>query len=487
MNLWQRIKLAVFWNRYDATQYSTSRSWRSTTLQDARLDLTKSTREVLQAKSRDYERNSPLYTKLADTWEQYTVGTGIQFSSASSDPVWNLAADLVFSRWNTSADLQSRFGFDNLQGIISRSVFVDGEIFVLLTREGPYARIQLIEAHRCKTPPELSSEEGRTVCDGVAIDSNGRPTGYWFLNGEKFTRTDAVNVIHVFEPARPGQFRGIPYCTAALNVLHDLEDLRLLEMRACKDSAELSTVIKTANGEMPSALVSMAQKFSSVSTASGTAGSVTDARRDYYQTAVGGRTLVAQTGDDVAQHVPERPGANTREYWRLLAADVCAAAGIPLALVYPDSMQGTVYRGALDASAAFFRCKTAVLATYFRRIRNYAIRTEAAFDRTIAKLPDDWTKTSNGSVRAPNVDIGRNSTAMLAELSAGTRTFTGVAAELGLDGKQILREKADEAELIRKLAADRGIDPSEISNIIVEQPTRSNPQSPDPQPDDATA
>ena len=66
--------------------------------QDARLDLTKATRERLQSYSRDWDCNSPLYSKLADTWEQYTVGTGIQFSSASSDPEWNKAADDVWNR-----------------------------------------------------------------------------------------------------------------------------------------------------------------------------------------------------------------------------------------------------------------------------------------------------------------------------------------------------------------------------------------------------
>lgn len=475
MNLWQRILYAAFFARYDATQYSTSRSYRMTPLQDTRLDLSKASREMLQAKSRDWERNSPIYTKLADTWEQYTVGCGIQLTSASSDPVWNIAADAAFERWKSMADLQSRFGFDNLQGIISRSVFVDGEVFVLLTREGLFPRIQLIESHRCKTPAAFADQEGKTIIDGIKIDANGRPVGYYILNGDAFVLQEASNIIHVFEPGRPGQYRGIPYCTAALNVLHDLEDLRLLEMRASKDAAEISTVIKTSNGEMPSALVSMAQKFSSNATASGSASSLVDSRREYYQNATGGRTIVGYHGDDVSQHVPERPGQNTREYWRLLAADVCAAAGIPLALVYPDSMQGTVYRGALDAAAAHFRGKTAVLATYFRRIRNFVIDYESRRNPSIARLPDDWRKTSNGTVRAPNVDIGRNSMAMLQELAAGTRTFTSVASELGLDGKQLLTEKANEAEFIRQLAQERGIDPSEISNIVLEQPARNQP------------
>lgn len=484
MSIWKKIQVAfaIAFARYDATQISSTRSWRSTPYQDGRLDLTKASREVLQSKSRDWERNSPLYTKLADTWEQYTVGTGIQISSASSDSVWNIEADAVWERWKPIADIQSRFGFDNLQGIIARANFVDGEIFVVLTSEGAYPRIQIIEAHRCKTPESLQSSEGKSIIDGVRIDSVGRPISYYFqTNDGGYSEVEASFVVHVFEPGRAGEYRGKPYCTAALNVVHDLDDLRALEMRAAKDAAELSTFYKTKDGELPPSLVSMAQKFRGVSTASGTSSSGVDNRREYYQNATGGRNIVLQAGDDVQQHIPERPGANTREYWRLLAGDVCACAGIPLSIVYPDSMQGTVYRGSLDAFAAFCRAKTAVYAGYLKRIRNYVIQSEARFNKTLARMPEDWRKTSNGTVRAPNVDIGRNSRAILDEVAGGLRCFSSVAAELGLDGREILKQKADEARYIRQLAQDRQIDPSEISTIVVDRPERisTEPQKPE--------
>lgn len=475
MNFLRNILWRVIFGKYDATEWSSQRSWRSAPLQDAKMDLNYSSREMLQAKSRDWERNSPIYAKLADTWEQYTVGIGIQFSAASSDPVWNALADETWEKWKSVADVQGRFGFDNLQGIISRRLFVDGECFVLLTRDNLFPRIQLLEAHRCKTPDNRKQEEGKTICDGVRIDPNsGRVLGYWFQRPDKsFHPEEEANIVHIFEPERPAQYRGVPYCTSSLNVLHDREDLRTLEMRAAKDAADLSTVVYSQSGEMPQGMVSMVQKFRNVSQPAGTASSVTEQRRDYYQAAAGGRTLVAFQNDKIEQHVPERPGGNTREYWRLLDADICAPSGIPLCLVYPDSMQGTVYRGALELAAAHFRCKTQVLATYFRRIRNYVIEAESKLDRKLAKKPEDWRRTSNGSVRSPSVDIGRNSTAILQELAAGTRSFSSIAAELGLDGNRILAEKAEEAEYIRKLAADHNIDPSEISVITINKPNRS--------------
>lgn len=469
MNLLKRILYAVFVNQIDATQFSTSRSRRSAPLQDARLDVTKAHREMLQAKSRDWELSSAFYQSLGCIHQQYTVGTGIQLPAASSDPEWNKAADEEWETAKPLLNLESRFGFDNDQGIIALRDFYEGEMFVLLTGEGPYARYQLIEAHRCKTPEQLSGEEGKAIIDGVRIDpATMRPIGYYFLSGDKYRLEDAANVVHVLEPFRAQQYRGIPRCTASLPTLHDLQDLKQLTMLAAKNAESLSTIYKTNTGELPPALVSMAQKFRSDSTAAGTTGSVAESKREYYQNTRGGENIVLQSGDDVIQHIPARPGAETREHWRLLQSDVCADAKIPLSVVFPDSMQGTVFRGSLDAFASYCRGVTSVYATHFARIRNYTIRRAASYNKRLANLPKDWQKVSPGTVRAPNVDIGRNSSAVIGELKSGLRTFTSIAAELGKDGRQLLREKALEIKFIKELAAETGASPREISDAIEE-------------------
>ena len=480
MNLFTRLAVALFpgafEDYFEAERLSLSRSWRSAPLQDARLDIARSTRVTLQGKSRDWERNSPLYAALADGWEQNVVGTGLQFKSASSNPAWNAVADDVYEQWKGVADIQSRFGWDNLQGVIARAVFVDGESFIQLTMEGSFPRVQVIEAHACETPDDRKAEEGKTICDGVQLDGSfARPVGYWFKSANKPQLIDAKNVIHIFEPGRIGQFRGIPYCAPALNVIHDLHDLRDLEMKAAKDAAELSTIIKTASGEMPTALATMAQKFA---TAAPGGSSVGDSKRLWYQTAYGGRNMVLQRGDEATQHVPTRPGADTREYWRLLASEICAVSGIPLALIYPESVQGTVYRGALDNAAAFFRAKTAVFATYFRRVRNFVIQQEARNNPKLRTLPDGWRKVTTGSVRAPNADAGRKSQAMIAELAAGLRTWSQIAAELGLDGRELLRQKADELVFIKQLAEERGLNPADIASATLQVLQQSQPAPP---------
>lgn len=480
-----RVAWDALRNRYEGVQRSTERSRITAPVQHVRLDITRFTRIELVRKSRYFEKNSELYNKLADVWEQYTVGTGLQFFPTSSDTNWNPIAALTWESWKPMADVSSRFGFDNLQGVISRATFIDGEVFLLLTRDlsSNRPRFQLIEGNFCETPPQQQGREGKSIVDGVEVDPNGRPVGYWFqMDTNSFRYFDAWQVIHIFEPSRPGQVRGIPYIACAINTLHDMDDLALLEMRHAKVVAQNSLIVKTANGDLPANMRAnyVSEKFGNGQVAS--APGVTDEqRREFYQSGTGARVNVAMHGDDISEFVSDRPSVATREYWRILAEKVCAGVGIPYILVYPDSMQGTVYRGALDCANAFFRSKSSVFATHFQRLYEFVINAEASFVPGLAKRPVDWRKTSYRAPRAVNVDIGRNSAARIAELAAGFTTWTGVAAELGLDGRQLLTEKADELVFIRNLATPRQLKPEQIAASGLPSADTTEPEPKDEQ------
>jgi len=157
MKLRHRVKAAwrLLSGRYEGAQQTPYRSQIPGSLQSARLDASASTREVLGRKARYFERNSALVNRLADLFETYVVGTGIQFFPVSSDAEWNARAAAYLEAWKPFADLSSLQGFDTLQGIIARALLVDGEIFVVLTQgESGFPRIQLVESHRCATPPD---------------------------------------------------------------------------------------------------------------------------------------------------------------------------------------------------------------------------------------------------------------------------------------------------------------------------------------------
>ena len=461
MNVFQRIKTAARFvvaprARFEGARQSTSRSTIHGSVQSAQFDIDPYSRYELVRRSRYFERNNAFVNRIADLFEQYTVGQGLAFFPASSDTRWNAAALQYWRDWQRFADLSSRLSFGSLQGIIARALFVDGEIFVILTRgETGNPRIQLVESHRVKNAPEA-----KNAIDGVEIDDRGRPVAYWIATEdgkrkETFTRVEAQNVVHIYEPGRAAQYRGLPALYPVMNDLHDLDDLQIFEMRAAKAASQVQNVIKTANGEVTDDDIIR-----------GTAtGSDNVERADYYKDVFDGEVKVLKHGDEFSQFQVERPSAATSGYWDYLTGKVCAGIGIPKEIVLPSSMQGTSMRSVLDIANAFFRSRSAVIADHLRRIYEYVIEVGIRTEPFLQPAPPDWYRSTFRAPRSINVDVGRNSAAAVAEFKCGMRTLQSIYAETGDDWREQLRQKAAEIAYANELAQEFNVDRAEIMTL----------------------
>lgn len=480
MNLFRKIAdwFRHLFNRYEGAQFNPSRSMVQSAYGDARFDASASTRKELARKARYFEQNNAIVNRLADLFECYTVGTGLVLTPSSSEPDWNQKAKEWWDGWCANCDLTSRASFGTIQSLAARTWFIDGECFIPLTRgESGRPRIQLLEGHLCATPDQLAAQEGKTICDGVVLQPNGRPAAYYFgkQDGNQIVFGAPANadfIVHVFEPSRAGMYRGLTFLYPVINDLHDLDDLQLLEMQAAKQHAEVSRVITTENGEWNAA----AMRRAAVNTGSGgdSKGSSND-RTEHYQNIYGAKTMVLKRGDDMKLLASARPSVVTQQYWDSLTAKVCAGVGIPAVLVFPESMQGTVYRGALDSANAFFRARSAVLASAFERIYVYAMGWAVRNERALADPPADWARVSIRPPRAVNVDVGRNSSAMIAELEARTTNYELIYAPLGLDWREEFRKLKEQQDYAASIGLDLG------------QPAAPAPmpQAPPPKPEPA--
>ena len=447
-------------NKYEGAGQSLRRSYLDTSYTSARFDVTSSTRQAIVRKSRFFEQNNAIMKRLGDLFESYTVGSSFSVQPASSDPAWNLKAKKSFDIWCRYPDIGSRQSFGTLMGQAARGWFYDGESFLLLTKgDSGKPRLQLIEAQSIATPAGMQADE--TVFDGIRFDPRtGRAISY-FIGAEKtqgnLTDVRSIpsdSVVHIYEPNRPAQLRGLPFVSAVINDLHDLDDLQKLEMEACKLGASVAQIVKTVSGEVQASTLR-----------AGTAGTTQNTAENYYEQVFGSAVKVLKNGDSFEQFATERPGVNMREYWRQLTEKVCAGVGIPYVLVYPESMQGTVYRGALDMSAVWFRTRHQVMASAARRIYEYVMEYAIKTDPALNAAPADWYEVSITAPRSPNVDVGRNSAAQLAELEAGIVTYDEVYGARGLDWRSSLEAKAQQALFVRQLAGKYGLDVSEISTI----------------------
>lgn len=423
-----------------------------TTYQDQFRDYGSATREILQSKSRYFYNNSPLLSRLCDLFEIYTVGCGLTVYPDSSDEAYNKASRVVFHEWQRSPDISSWQTFGMMQGLVANNYFVDGEAFALKVQLEGKPKLQLIEAHRVATPPERKNDEGITVVDGIERDfSTGRPTGYWIYtigrNNERIWRLEpADKVIHIFEPSRPNQYRGVPFAASALNTLQDVETLERLEMKAARSNSLTANVLTTGSGEVdPDDVI---RTGGAVTT--GTNGSVSAVEER-----VGGETIVLKPGEDFKAWNANRPSVVTMEYWKQLHERICMGVGIPYVMAIPERTQGTVYRGALDGATAFFNARSEVMQEFVREVFLWVIDSLRTRVESISNPPPDgsWNRVKIYAPRAPNVDVGRNSSAMLAELAAGATTYSDVYGPLG----QHWEEQFEEIAKQRKKAKELGI------------------------------
>lgn len=467
-------------NIYEAARWSWGdRSWLNASFQDARFDVDAATRTEIGRKSRDFERNDAIANRLGDVFEQFVVGpNGLAVVPSSSADGWNSSASAWWSQWSRYPDLVSLQPLSILQSLWARSWFFDGEVFIYCTYSpnSRKPRIQTFEGHRVSTRPGDRQQEGITVIDGVQIDPSGRPIGYWVSNTAKgnsplkdddFQLLPAFNqkdggVIHIFEPSRPGQMRGLPMLYPVINDLHDLSDLQVLQKRKAKDGAKITNVITTATGEANSGTMRRARHSILTQDAGGNA--TTKQPDAFYDVVLGAYELRLKKGETCEQFRADSPSVAEQAFWEYLTSRICAGVGISKLLVLPISMQGTVVRADLDISNAFFRARSQVIAVAIQNIYEWVIGWAKDFDRAMDGAPKDWYAAVIRPPRSPNVDVGRNSAAMCAELDKGVRTFQDIYAEAGMDWREQVEQRAKEAKFILDMAKKyEGVTPAMIS------------------------
>lgn len=460
-----------------AFQFWQKRGWVPASVQDARFDASAATRLELLRRSRHWEQNSGYLQKILDLFENFTVGgSGLHLIPNSANEDFNEVARIWWREFCHRPARDNYLPMSHHQSLLARSWFVDGDIFVYKTYLPKTGRpaIQLIEAHRIETPGNMSSEEGKTIIDGVTIDSATLPIGYQVRVANiaspytygigqpnsirvqpanlTYNFVPAENMFHLFEPPRPGMTRGLPMAYAELNDLQDLYELQDLEMQKARDGARITTVISNKTGEAD--LSNSFRQRMSLQSQNAQGGATVKQVPQYYEVTMGGQTVYVCHGDAINQFKSDQPSAATQEYWNTLIGKVSMGCGLPRQLVVPYSIQGTALRCDIETAAAFFKARSSVVGHTMYEIYRWAMAWAIENDRRLKGAPKDWDQVVVRPPRSINVDIGRQSAALISELQAGIRTLQDVCSELGLDWREVLRQRAREWAYAANLATE---------------------------------
>lgn len=237
---------------------------------------------TLRDRSHDLYRNNPLATGAVKTVVTRVVGTGLAMQPAIDYKILGISRDqaeewqgYTKQRWSMWADtpwcdISRRQNFCGLQRTALFGALLGGDALALLPvlplkgRPSELA-VQLVEADRVANP--RGKMDTTRMVAGIELSEDGAPLRAHFLRehpGALLGATHSLdgewvdfygaqsgrrNILHLIDPERIGQTRGVPYLAPVMTALKQLGRYTEAEISAAVISAFFAVFIRHATGE----------------------------------------------------------------------------------------------------------------------------------------------------------------------------------------------------------------------------------------------
>lgn len=477
-----------------------ARRWLWHAYQDARFELDWGQSMEICRKHIYFCENNPVVRRIEWLRMQYAVGVdGLQITPDATDATiempaleeWNKGRAKEWDKFCKSPDISNNLTMGQLTMLWERQLFRVGNIIVIKTTdENGELKIQTVDRLRLQTPTQFIGEENKTVCQGIRLKKitvpvveiegqkrvrrmkevvTGKPDIYYIRDEfelDKFAEVPAENVIHKFDVLMPGQMVGIPDGHAVINLLHDWEDLQIMEMQASKLAARTATVETNATGEKQADTARTSRLTISGVNKDGSATTKT-ALYDYKCT-LGAEEIAMFRGDKLENFMVERPTVAQQEYWDFLLAQICMGYNVPRLLVAPYSLQGTVTRADLAVARDAFRRDFELVAAVLQEIYEWWSERDTRHNTANygRDIPTDHDACEIHPPDGPDVDIGYTAQSLAIEMELGATNLAQICGRRKLNWRTVVRQTAQIEAAIDKEAEAAGIDPARISSKL---------------------
>jgi lambda family phage portal protein len=268
VGLWQKIRSALSAKRdltlvggttFDGSRFNRQLADWVVSLMSADDELRWSVR-TLRGRARDLEKNNAIARHFLRMLHVNVVGphgiahsSQVRNNSGKLNEAINERIETAWEDWSQNVNIEGTQGLTQFQRLALKSVARDGEAFVRLWRAYPhndYAfALELID-------PDLVDEQlnvafdastGTTISMGVELDQHRRAVAFHVWNKPQSTtgggalrervRIPASEIIHLFDPDRAGQARGVSWFIAAMVPLRHLNAYVESELVAARISS----------------------------------------------------------------------------------------------------------------------------------------------------------------------------------------------------------------------------------------------------------
>jgi lambda family phage portal protein len=395
----------------------------------------------LRDRSRSLIRDHHFAASAIEKWKTKIVGTGIlpRCGDQSTQDHWDLWSQ------ECSSDAPAVPSFEAMTALVVGSVWESGEVLIrrrLRRAEdgGKYPlRLQILEADFLDLNKTETTDTGYVI-QGVEFDAIGRRLGYWLfgqhpggvlntgvrggsLNSQFVPASD---VLHIFEPSRPGQVRGVPRLAPVLMALRDMEDWEDAQIVRKKIEACMAAFIT-------------GPEAASLTLGATEADSADDAKT--VETFEPGMISRLKPGEDVVFNNPHGD-SEYAPYKRSRMRDLSAGIGIPYELVCGDlsDVNYSSYRAGLLAfkgTVEAYRWNVLIPQFCIPVWRWFAAMLSMVDQKYIGvDVPDpEW-----GCARFDLLDREAEAKADQIELQLGTTTWPQAVASQGYDPEMQIAE-----------------------------------------------
>lgn len=441
----------------------------------------------LRAKSRNLYMNNELAGAALKKMRTKIVGTGLlpkptinyQIAGITKEKAreYEKIIKTKFNAWasSTNADFNRMHDFFTIQALVQLSWIMNGDAFVIpkrKKREGVDIELclQLIEADRVLNP---NYSYGKDVKGGVEFAENGDLLRYYIANKHPadghtevkgypvFNSLGRRNILHIFEPERAGQRRGVPLLSSIIYPIKNLGRYKEAELIAAVINASMGFIVETkdADGFINSA------NFGS----SGEEGEIPQERTDKISLEHG-MGIIAKEGETIKEFTTTRPNKSYKDFVDAVYEEIGAQLEIPHEVLMSSfkASYSAAKASLEEAHQRFLVCRKLLERTLcqpiyeefiLELIRNGDINCPNFFESSIVRY---------AFTRCIWVGSGKSSLDPLKEANANSKSLENftttrgiIAAESGLDFDEILETRLEEdikiAEIKKKIQEIGGV------------------------------
>ena len=452
--------------RYDNALWTddNQRSWWLADYMSAKSANNFQVRRMLRLRSRYEVSNNPYLFGVCTSNADDLIGTGPTLQVLRDSDAENKQIERQWKEWSEEVGLVEKLR------TLKLARTVDGEGFLVLkTVDDLENSVKLypadIEADQVTTPAPSNLEE--LWIDGLILHPitqrpvaytvlKHHPGDYFFpnLNPLDYERIKAKHVIHWFVKFRPGQVRGVPAFTTALDLFNELRAFRKAVLAKMQLAANLTAVLES---ELPP-------------------GADTDTPSPMNTAPIDrGMLTTVPGGTKLHQYDTGEAGTSYEMFQEKCLGEACRPLRYPLNLALGTSQKFNFSSARLDhigyrdgLTVERSECDTVALDGLFRPWADEGARIPKYFPPGVNSwrdIPHEWHWPGFAPLD-PVVDANADHS----RLSNGTLTWQQFWASRGYDWKQVMRQQGLERKEIERIGLQFGepVKPSRTEKIVEE-------------------